>query len=302
MAGKFSLILTLLTLASGLLWLLDAKLWRPRRLAALARARESAGGNLGEQAEQALTARLPGAETAESVFPVLLLVLVLRSFVYEPFQIPSGSMMPTLLVGDFILVEKFAYSLRDPVWRKELVKIDEPKRGDVVVFKFPLNPEIDYIKRIIGMPGDRIIYRNQTLYVGKDCAHGTPDCPEPVQVASKFEEQGMLGADLTLRFEEDLLGSKHQIYRMPVARQGVYPYSQSPERINDWVVPAGHYFVMGDNRDNSQDSRYWGLLPADHLVGKATAIWISFEFNPERPALLRWIPAGVRFERIGGID
>jgi len=294
----------LLTLITGLIWLLDAKLFKPRRLAALARARASAGGELGEKAEEGLLRRIPFAETSESIFPVLAVVLVLRSFVYEPFQIPSGSMMPTLLVGDFILVEKFAYSLRDPVWRHEIVKLGEPKRGDVVVFKYPGDPTVDYIKRVIGLPGDRIIYRNHTRYVGKACSHGTPDCPEPVKIEAQFEAQGEFKFDNVPfnRLHENLLGVGHDILQMPFPDTNVYPSSRGQLEPNMWDVPAGHYFVMGDNRNKSADSRYWGFVPEANLVGKASAIWISFEFDDTRGPFSRWIPSGVRFNRVGGIQ
>ncbi len=165
MAGKFSLILVLVTLASGLIWLIDAKVFAPRRRKALQAAEAAAGGELDSAAREQLSRRIPFAETGESIFPVLAIVLILRSFIYEPFQIPSGSMMPTLLVCDFILVEKFAYGIKDPIWRSKLIETGEPKRGDIAVFKYPVNPELDYIKRVVGLPCDKIIYRNNSLYI-----------------------------------------------------------------------------------------------------------------------------------------
>ena len=151
MAQYFSLILVIVTLVSGIIWAIDAFAFAPKRKAALAEAEKTK--SLTEEAKEKILQEPSIVETAHSIFPVIAFVLVLRSFIYEPFQIPSGSMMPTLLVGDFILVEKYAYGLKDPVWRKQLVDTGKPKRGDVVVFKYPVDPTVDYIKRVIGLPG-----------------------------------------------------------------------------------------------------------------------------------------------------
>jgi signal peptidase I len=185
---------------------------------------------------------------------------VLRSFVAEPFRIPSGSMMPTLLVGDFILVNKFAYGLRLPVLDTKIVAIGEPQRGDVVVFRYPEDPSVDYIKRVVGVPGDRVAYRNKILYINGQAMAQTP-IGSYVGVGSGVSSSG---ADLR---EEDLVGVRHRILVRPGAN-GVE---------GEMVIPEGHYFMMGDNRDNSKDSRYFGPVPEGNLVGKAFMIWMNWD-------------------------
>ncbi|WP_347988790.1 signal peptidase I [Methylomonas sp. AM2-LC] len=213
-------------------------------------------------------------EYARSFFPVVLIVLLLRSFLFEPFRIPSGSMMPTLLIGDFILVNKFSYGVRLPVLNTKIIEINEPKRGDIVVFRFPKQPSIDYIKRVIGLPGDRIAYYDKKLYVNG----------QPTKQISLGRYQGvgqgsnMSGAEL---INEDLEGVEHSIL-----------ISSGVSTVEDvFVVPAGHYFVMGDNRDNSNDSRYWGTVPEANLVGKAVVIWMNWD----------WQNSGIAFNRLGTI-
>lgn len=210
-------------------------------------------------------------EYARSFFPIVLIVLLLRSFLAEPFRIPSGSMMPTLLVGDFILVNKFTYGIRLPVLNTKVLELNEPQRGDIVVFRFPKDPAVDYIKRVIGLPGDKIVYDNKKLYVND----------KPVEQVSLGRYQGfgqgeeMTGAEHLL---ENLTGVEHSILirHGAVSAEGVY------------VVPEGSYLVMGDNRDNSNDSRYWGTVPEENLVGKAFFIWMSWD----------WQYKGVSFDRI----
>ncbi len=213
-------------------------------------------------------------EYARSFFPIVLIVLLLRSFLAEPFRIPSGSMMPTLLVGDFILVNKFTYGIRLPVINTKVVEMNKPERGDIVVFRFPKDPTVDYIKRVIGVPGDKIVYENKKLTV-----NGTP----AKQVSlGRYEGVGQ-GRDMTgaEHFLEDLSGVGHSILvrHDALSAEGVY------------VVPEGSYFVMGDNRDNSNDGRYWGMVPEENLVGKAFFIWMSWD----------WQYKGVSFERIGTV-
>ncbi len=211
-------------------------------------------------------------EYAHSFFPVVLIVLLLRSFLVEPFRIPSGSMMPTLLVGDFILVNKFSYGVRLPVLNTKIIEMGEPQRGDIVVFRFPKQPTVDYIKRVIGLPGDRIGYFDKKIYVNGQLVNQVP--------LGRYQGVGqgmnMTGAE---HLEEDLTGVKHSIL-----------ISTGTPTVEDvFVVPKGHYFVMGDNRDNSNDSRYWGMVPEANLVGKAFFIWMNWD----------WQNNGIAFDRPG---
>ena len=304
MAAYFSLILVLVTLCSGLVWMADALLLAPKRREKLAMA-QAVDADISEDNAEKITRESAFVETARSIFPVIAFVLILRSFIYEPFQIPSGSMMPTLLVGDFILVEKFSYGLKDPVWRSQLVETGKPERGDVAVFKYPENPRIDYIKRVVGLPGDRIVYRNKQVYIQPACAHGEKTCPELKQVARVGVNQGEFsqnGVPLS-RYTEKLGEVTHDILINPQRPDPTgYYYREGKLPVGEYIVPEGHYFMMGDNRDNSTDSRFWGFVPEENLVGKAVAIWISFEFDRTKADFLpAWIPTGVRFNRVGGI-
>ncbi|WP_394129715.1 signal peptidase I [Shewanella maritima] len=303
MAAHFSLILVLVTLISGLIWLVDVLFFAPKRREALELAQAN-GAQLTEEAAEEITREPMVVETAHAIFPVIAFVLILRSFLYEPFQIPSGSMKPTLLIGDFILVEKFTYGLRDPVWRKKLIDTGEPERGDVFVFKYPENPNMDYIKRVIGLPGDKVVYRNKQLWIKPACPTGE-NCPELEKVSQQPVNNGEFtqeGRPL-MRLTEQLGDVEHDILINPARpdyRQ--HFYAQPGLANNEFVVPEGHYFAVGDNRDNSTDSRFWGFVPEDHLVGKAVAIWISFEFERSADSWLpAWVPTGVRFDRVGGI-
>lgn len=305
MAAYFSLILVLVTLTSGLIWLIDARLFAPKRREKLALA-QAATSELSEESAEKIIREPSIVETARSIFPVIAFVLILRSFIYEPFQIPSGSMMPTLLVGDFILVEKFSYGLKDPVWRKKLIETGEPKRGDVAVFKYPENPKIDYIKRVVGLPGDTIIYRNKQLYIKPACMQGRIDCSAAQLVKRVEVNNGEFFQDGTplIRYKEQLGDVTHDILINPARPDMINYYFRQPNLpVGEFVVPQGHYFMMGDNRDNSTDSRYWGFVPEANLVGKAVAIWMSFEFDRKPSDFLpTWIPTGVRFNRVGGIQ
>ena len=213
-------------------------------------------------------------EYARSFFPIVLIVLILRSFIAEPFRIPSGSMMPTLLVGDFILVNKFTYGIRLPVINKKIIELSEPNRGDIVVFRYPKDPTVDYIKRIVGLPGDKVVYSNKKLTIND----------LPVQQTSLGSYQG-LGQGEEMSGAEDLLENLTGVEHRILIRNG------TPTVEFVYVVPEGNYFAMGDNRDNSNDSRYWGPVPEANLVGKAFFIWMSWD----------WQNKGVGFDRIGTV-
>lgn len=211
-------------------------------------------------------------EYSRSFFPILLVVLLLRSFLIEPYRIPTGSDEPTLLVGDFIVANKFIYGLRLPVFHNKIVTIGEPKIGDIALFRYPVNPSQDFIKRIIGGPGDRISYINKILYVnGKEASQ---------QLLGTAVDKGENGDTWSVEERlEDLNGIRHKIYVRP----------DVPAQDFSVVVPPGEYFAMGDNRDDSNDSRYWGFVPEQNLVGKAFAVWFSWQ--GERP-YVRWSRVG----------
>jgi len=319
MANMFALILAIATLITGIVWCIDKFKWAPARRAK----REAAAAAAKNNGEPEVTEdKKPGwVETTASVFPVLLVVFVVRSFIYEPFQIPSGSMMPTLLIGDFILVEKYAYGLKDPITQTTLIPTGHPKRGDIVVFKYPKEPSVDYIKRAVGLPGDKVDYDplSKTVSITPGCTSGqctavpvTYSDVEPsdfIQTFSGFsgnevgngfyqvpQDKSMPGG-LRLATRTETLGDvPHNILLVNEApSQPASYYHQPGQQQSSWVVPEGMYFMMGDNRDNSADSRYWGFVPERNLVGKATAIWMSFDKQEGE-----W-PTGVRLSRIGGI-
>ena len=260
---NFALILFLLTLATGVLWAID-RVWFAKRRAP-------------EAPEPAWV------EYAASFFPVLLVVFVLRSFVAEPFKIPSSSMRPTLEVGDFILVNKFVYGLRLPIVEAKVVPMSEPKRGDVVVFRYPVNPSQDFIKRVVGVGGDVVSYQDKKLTVNGQ--------PLPQQRDGTYSYLENLRFETLERFDETASGGEGpHAYTIGVSPQAAPVYRQNvrpefPDRENcDYndrgftcKVPAGHYFMMGDNRDNSDDSRYWGFVPDDHIRGKAFFIWFNWD-------------------------
>jgi signal peptidase I len=236
----FALFMVIFLAVSGAIWLLDVFVLRKKR----------AEG----QPEPMLV------EYAKSFFPVILLVFVIRSFIVEPFKIPSGSMMPTLLAGDFILVNKYTYGLRVPILNNTFIEIDKPKRGDVFVFHYPPDPSVDYIKRVAGVPGDKIAYKDKQLYINGQKIE--------TELVGDYEYEGPgLNLIKAKRSHEKLGDIAHDILVEPNAMV-----------IDGEVeVPAGHYFAMGDNRDNSRDSRYWGFVPEKNLVGLAFFIWFNFD-------------------------
>jgi len=260
----FSLILFVILCVTGLIWGLD------RWLLAPAHARKAG----------AHTARKEPVyvEYARAFFPVILIVFLLRSFVAEPFRIPSGSMLPSLFIGDFILVNKFAYGVRLPIVNVKALDTGAPRRGDVAVFRFPGDPSVNYIKRVIGLPGDHVAYRGKKVYINgkvlEQTAAGAYSPPLPNTAAGEV-----------LRQVEEIDGLRHDILTTDRA-----DYSPS-----EFVVPAGQFFVMGDNRDHSNDSRYWGYVPDENLVGRAFLIWFSCDMTDPTPLIC----GRVLWDRIG---
>ncbi len=263
---NFPLLLVIAVAVCGLLALIDLLVLAPRRRSAIAAYQGSVG-----QADPVVVERLNKepllVEYGKSFFPVLAIVLVLRSFLVEPFQIPSGSMKPTLEVGDFILVNKFAYGIRLPVLDSKVIEVGDPQRGDVMVFRYPSDPNVNYIKRVVGLPGDKVRYTTDKHLFVND---------QPVAEQLIGEEPGTLGSAVLYK---EQLGEVEHLIRKEMSR-----YRAEPGR--EWTVPGGHYFMMGDNRDNSNDSRYWndpkipkdvlGMVPDRNIVGKAFAVWLSW--------------------------
>ncbi|GLS92257.1 signal peptidase I [Psychromonas marina] len=305
MANTFALILVILTFVTGIVWVIDKLKWGPARKAARQAAQEQTESGLDEQTLAKIHPENVIIENARSLFPVIAVVFVLRSFLYEPFQIPSGSMMPTLLIGDFILVEKFSYGVKEPVWQNKLIPIGEPKRGDVAVFKYPEDQRVDFIKRVVGLPGDKIVYKDKQLYLVPACE--TENCGNYKALDMQFlGEEKFTDEEAVMHVYSEILGEvAHQVIVNPNRRDHTgYYYQQTDVKTYsyEWIVPEGNYFMMGDNRDNSKDSRYWGFVPEQNLVGKAVATWISFEFYRDANGLLpTWVPSAVRFDRIGAI-
>jgi len=306
MAVYFSIILVVITVITGIVWFADKFYLAPQRQLKLVAAQAQCQSELTADVTEGILEAPFFIDTPVQIFPVIAFVLILRSFLWEPFQIPSGSMMPTLLDGDFILVNKFNYGLRDPVARNKFFEVGSPERGDAVVFKYPRDPRVDYIKRVIGLPGDRIIYRNKSLYIKQACSESDAKCPDFVQIVNTFTNkyQGPDAVEGMNQFEAAMLNKTHNIlndqYTMP---RTAHYFVQAGTAQDEFLVPSGHYFVMGDNRDNSLDGRFWGFVPEENLVGQAVAIWMSFDFDRANDSFLpRWIPTNIRFERIGAIN
>jgi signal peptidase I len=250
---NFAAFLLLLLVVTGLVWLLDKVFLRKNR---------------------AQGAKQPWwVEYSVSFFPVILIVFLLRSFLVEPFKIPSSSMVPTLLVGDFILVNKFTYGIRIPVANRKVIEIGSPRRGDVMVFRYPEDPSLDYIKRVVGLPGDRIEYRSKRLSVN--------GVPVPTRQIDDYLSRERM--QFSRRYVETLDGSQHEILLEEDTLAALMPSRTFPYTGNcnynmnglACTVPPGHYFMMGDNRDNSSDSRVWGFVPDENIVGRAFFIWLN---------------------------
>ncbi|MXP50819.1 signal peptidase I [Pantoea sp. SoEX] len=309
MINNFSLILLIATLFSGIFWIIDCVLFSNKK-------------NTDVIEEKFISIKLLEKliQSISSLFPVLIVVFFFRSFCYEPFQIPSGSMMPTLLVGDFILVEKFSYGIKNPITHQTLISINKPKRGDIAVFRYPNNPKINYIKRIISIPGDKITYNpySKTIKVNPACSN-KKNCNELLQITytniepSNFtrslnennsiiyqlsEDKYDENIGLRLNTRKETIGTiTHDILLTNETRDQIdLYYQQDGQSPATWTVPEGQYFVMGDNRDNSLDSRYWGFVPESNFVGKAVVIWMSFKKQENM-----W-PTGIRLNRIGVIN
>jgi signal peptidase I len=252
----FAAVLLIAAVVTGLIWLYDAKFARKRRMA--------------DMAEPVVV------DMARAFFPVIVVVFLIRSFWVEPFKIPSGSMKPTLLVGDFILVNKYTYGIRLPVVNRKVVEVNPIRRGDVVVFRYPADPTVDYIKRVVGTPGDKIAYRGKRLTVNGEVV--------PVQ-SSGFYTDAELNYLRLPTFLEKLGAAPHQMMIVPaqppvdLAQVRQFAHRDNCEYNDDGfscTVPEGHYFMMGDNRDQSSDSRYWGFVPDDHIKGRAFLVWMNF--------------------------
>ncbi len=296
-SGNFSLVLFVLTVVTFVYWLAERFYFAPRRRAAVATFEQQDAARREQLARQGIT-RVDDnvAETRQTLlmqpwwldwtaglFPVILAVFLLRSFLFEPFKIPSGSMMPTLLVGDLILVNKFHYGIRLPVINKKIIDNHNPEHGDVMVFRFPKDPSMDYIKRVVGLPGDEVVFRNQQLFLNGQLV---PTVPMPAP--GFYDDEARRYSP---EFKEKLGNVEHGILINPQSTPffggqdgNQFPFRENCRYSADGVackVPAGNYFMMGDNRDNSLDSRYWGFVPDANVIGKAFYVWMNFG-DPKR--------------------
>lgn len=330
MANMFAIILTLATFITGILWFLEKFKWKPARQRKVENVRQQTEGKIDGKVLAQVGQPNKWVDNFASFFPVLLIVFVIRSFILEPFQIPSGSMMPTLLVGDFIAVQKYTYGLRDPITNTTIIPTGKPHRGDIVVFKNPNDESIHFVKRVAGLPGDKIVYlpdlKELLIYpackANEDQCHGQQLEPLDLKYTAveSSEWKQILGqgvnfytteqynnlnlADdnnqftLELKTRKETLGNiEHDILLLPNIVNGFNDYYKQPgQKPGVWVIPDGNYFMVGDNRDNSDDSRFWGFVPEKNLVGRVWGIWISFEKQPNE-----W-PTSIRLSRIGKVE
>ncbi len=286
--GNFALLLFMATLVTGIYWLAERFVFLPRRQQAAAQleaqttARRAELSKMGiekvdtdiQDARDKLLMQPWWLDWTAGLFPVIVVVFILRSFLFEPFKIPSGSMIPTLQIGDLILVNKFHYGIRLPVLNTKLTEGTPVQRGDVMVFRYPPKPNVDYIKRVVGVPGDEVAYLNKKLTINGQAI-------ETQALPDYFDDSTMR---YFKHFSEKLGSKPHQSIQdndRPAFVPGVdpFPHSENCQYTVEGVrckVPAGHYFMMGDNRDNSLDSRYWGFVPDANIVGKAFFVWMNF--------------------------
>ncbi len=281
MSVYFPLILLILTIASAIIALVDKFCFEKKRRAALEALPDYA--SMDKKAQKAFMKPPLLADYARSLFLVFLIVLVVRSFIVAPFRVPTGSMLPTIQLNDFLLVNKFAYGVRFPVFNTKIFNVGEPKTGDVVVFRYPPYPGVDYIKTVIGVPGDHISYINKQLYINgkKVPTHFLQTTIEPDNrnLALLYPKHKNL-AGIVKAYRQDIGGHEHLIYDSPIV---------PPTNFKNLVVPKGEYLVMGDNRGNSEDSRYWGFVPEKNLIGKAFMVVFSWDAQLHK----------VRWDRLG---
>ncbi len=264
---NFPLLLLFLMIASGAIWLADSLLFKKQRLS-------TAGTK----------AKLPIlVDYAKSLFPVFVIVFILRSFVASLFVVPSGSLEPTVIPGDFIFVTHYSYGIRLPIWNKTLIPTWKPKVGDIAVFHWPVNPSVDFIKRVVGIPGDTVSYIDKVFYInGKKM-------PQKFLGTTMYGDPGLPKWKVD-KYQEDLMGVKHDIYVCP--KTSLECPGHTPQNFYNLKIPKGEYLLIGDNRDDSDDSRYWGLVPYKDLVGKAQFIVFSWDSNASLLHKIRWSRIG----------